>query len=369
MRRLTCLDGLRGLLALYVLLSHILPFAAIPAGLAGVAGLLSHGGAAVDMFFALSGVVILHSLRRFQGHPGGFLQARVSRIFPVYLLAFALALLLRPLDYGLARMPWIGPDSPTHMLVSAGWPETTGMEIGLHLVMAHGLFPDAMLPHAWVRFLGAAWSLSTEWQFYVLALLLSCWRVTERRMLGVFLLLAMAGMIWMTLGPVEWQFSRAFLPNKAQYFALGIASVLLLAPGAERRAAWRVYLSVLAMVSVISVAEGGIGKLAAPLLWTLCLGAELGVLAPLAAILRQRALLWLGAISYPLYIAHEPIQKALCVVLSALADGDAALFSAIWLPASVLLPLLAAWGLHHWVEVPAVNWGRALATRSVRLPA
>jgi len=43
--RLECLDGLRGILALYVPVDHAAPFAAIPAR---VARPLSHGGAAVD---------------------------------------------------------------------------------------------------------------------------------------------------------------------------------------------------------------------------------------------------------------------------------------------------------------------------------
>ncbi|MSP30980.1 MAG: hypothetical protein EXR09_11220 [Acetobacteraceae bacterium] len=60
--------------------------------------------------------------------------------------------------------------------------------------------------------LDAMWSLSTEWQFYVLALPLSCWRVTEWRMIGAFLLPALAGIIWMTLGSVEWQSSRPSCP-------------------------------------------------------------------------------------------------------------------------------------------------------------
>ena len=61
MRRMECLDGLRGVLAVYVLLGHMAPFAAAPRWLAG---LFSHGGAAVDMFFILSGMVIVGSLER-----------------------------------------------------------------------------------------------------------------------------------------------------------------------------------------------------------------------------------------------------------------------------------------------------------------
>lgn len=363
MRRLVCLDGLRGVLALYVMVSHILPFAMLPAPLDWLGKLLSHGGAAVDVFFVLSGLVILRSLHAYRGQPRGFLIARVTRIFPVYLLAFALALAVRSPDYGLSGMPWIGPDSPVRILVSSGWPETALVEIAAHLAMVHGLFPDAVLPHAWVRFLGAAWSLSTEWQFYVLALVLAVRGMRDSWLVMCFLALAAVGMGWHMIAPEGWVFSRAFLPNKAQYFALGIASAAVLA---RARGSVAVYLAVLAATLAISFDQGGPGKLAAPLVWTFCLGAELGLVAPLAVLLRHKVLLWLGAVSYPLYIAHEPIHKVLCMVLSRVAGGDGVVFTLLWLPSAILLPLAVAWWLHRAVELPAQRWGRAItAPRAV----
>ena len=64
------------------------------------------------------------------------------------------------------------PDSPARFIWSGGWPNDWGLFIAAHLTMTHGLFPDGVLPDVWVGFLGAAWSLSTEWQFYLLALLI-----------------------------------------------------------------------------------------------------------------------------------------------------------------------------------------------------
>ena len=43
----------------------------------------------------------------------------------------------------------------------------------------------------------------------------------------------------------------------------------------------------------------------------------------------------------------------------------AALFTALWLPAAIALPVLAAWALHKWIEVPALRHGRAIARRSM----
>ena len=307
-------------------------------------------------------LVILRSLHAYRGQPRGFLIARATRIFPVYLLVFAVALAVRAPDYGLSAMPWIGPDSPVQILVSSGWPEGALVEIAAHLVMAHGLFPDAVLPHVWVRFLGAAWSLSTEWQFYVLALILAMRGMRDSRLVVFFLALAAAGLGWHTLAPEGWVFSRAFLPNKAQYFALGIASAAVLA---RARGAGVMYLAVLVATLAISFDQGGPGKMAAPLVWTFCLGAELGFLAPLAALLRHKALLWLGVVSYPLYIAHEPIHKMLCMLLSRVAGGDGVVFTLLWLPSAILLPLAVAWWLHRAVELPVQRWGRAIAAPRV----
>jgi peptidoglycan/LPS O-acetylase OafA/YrhL len=359
-RRLECLDGVRGLMAVYVMLSHMAPFAFVPAALAWLPGLFSHGGAAVDVFFVLSGLVILRSLDGFSHNARLFLIARAARIFPVFLPVFLLAIALQPLDLGFSSMLWIAADSPARDILGGGWPATAWPEILAHLTMAHGLFPNAILPNDWVSFLGAAWSLSTEWQFYLLALLLAA-RVKSKFLLAwVFLALAAAGLAWAVWAPEGWTFSRAFLPNKAQYFGLGIASAAQVARG---RAALPAYLAVLAATLVLSLAQGGIGKLAAPLVWSVFLAAELGSLPPVAAILRSKILLALGAMSYPLYLVNEPLQKALGALLAALAGGDETLFTLLWVPGAIALPIAAAWWLHARVEMPGLRWGRALASR------
>src|SRR5487761_2522601 len=144
MKRLECLDGLRGVLAIYVLLGPMAPSAAAPRWIAQA---LSHGGAAVDVFFMLSGLVIFRSLP--------FLVARIARIFPVYLTMLAVALCVQALPVDFARLPWVGPDSPARDIWSSGWPAHWPAEIVLHLGMLHGVLPDGVLPGVWVSFLGS----------------------------------------------------------------------------------------------------------------------------------------------------------------------------------------------------------------------
>ena len=356
-RRFTCLDGLRGLLAVYVLVSHMAPFAGLPSALVRP---FSHGEAAVDVFFILSGMVVVRSLQSFGCDRRSFLIARAARTLPAFLVVFALAIPVQPLPTALPGMSWIGPGDPGRAIWSTGWPDDWAVEIGAHLVMAHGLFPDAALPDVWVSFLGAAWSLSTEWQFYLLVALLAPLLGGDgpRRLVLALLLLGAAALLWHTAMPPGWHFSRAFLPNKAAYFGLGIASAGALDHGRRRRLA----VAFLAAVA-IAVCQGGAGKLAAPLVWMLCLAAQTGrglpLLAPLARFLRSPPLLALGRVSYPIYLINEPVQKVLALALLPLAGGDPVRFAALWLPGAVLVPLAAASLLHRYIEAPGLRLGRA----------
>jgi peptidoglycan/LPS O-acetylase OafA/YrhL len=383
MRRLVCLDGLRGVLACYVMLSHTLPFAPMPLWLAW---LFSHGGAGVDAFFILSGLVIMQSLASFSYRARPFLIARVARIYPVFLVVFAFAVAVQPLATGFEHMAWIEPDSPARFIWSDGWPSNWLLFIVTHLTMTHGLFPNGLMPDIWVGFLGAAWSLSTEWQFYLLALLIGG-RLGVRSLAWLFLAISAAALAWQATLPDAWEFSRAFLPNKAQYFGLGIASAIVVRqPTAD---GWRAYCSVLGVALALCVVQGGVDKLLPPLVWTMCLAAQLDVSpthSPLASVVTKRAIgtnplrllaavlqsppmVWLGGISYCLYLVNEPTQKLSGVMLAVVAEGDGALFTAMWMPVAVVLPVLAAWWLHAWIEAPALRWGRALARRNAPVTA
>ena len=371
MQRLRCLDGLRGLLAVYVLLSHMMPFVALPERLGWIAGLFSHGMAGVDMFFILSGLVIMQSLRSFDYRPAPFLIARAARIFPAFLVVFAFAMGVETLETRFDQMPWIAPNSVAREIWSAGWPKDWWAHVLAHLTMTHGLIPDGSLPFAWVSFLGAAWSLSAEWQFYalmtVLALHFGRGAGGEIRLAAIFLAIAGVGAVWHATAPPELRFSRAFLPNKAHYFALGIASAGLVRE--QTRGRLLGYGAVLATALGLCRIGGGIDKLLPPLAWSLCLAAQLRPGAPglgvLSQLLASRPLLWLGAVSYSIYLVNEPIQKLLGTALAPLVGGDGMVFDAVWLPGAVLLPIWLAWWLHDRVEKPALQVGRGMAQRAL----
>ncbi len=371
MKRLECLDGLRGVLAVYVMISHMAPFAAMPAW---VGRPFSHGQAAVDVFFILSGLVIVGSLHGFGHRARPFLIARLARIHPLFLAVLALSFAAHAVPSALPAMTWLDPEGLAYRMWAGGWPSHWPADLAAHLTMTHGLFPNGAWPHVWISLLGPAWSLSTEWQFYVLALVIGGWLARSGRsdaLAWVFLGIGVLGLAWTMLVPWEWGFSRAFIGNKAALFALGVMSWTVVG-GADRRAPVR-YGVMLAAVLALCWCQGGIGKLAAPLVWTLCLLAQCEAwrpLEPLGLALRSRALQWLGVMSYGIYLVNEPVHRLLGAALVRLTGPDAVLFTLLWLPLAFLLPILAAAWLHHVVEMPCQRWGRALLRGSggVRIP-
>ncbi len=221
MKRLECLDGLRGVLAVYVMLGHMAPFAALPPWLIAP---LEHGGAAVDVFFILSGMVIFRSLESCQFRAGPFLILRTTRTFPVYLTMLAAAIVLQPLPAPFAAMPWIAPAGLAHDILPQGWRWPAVLGCRDRGPSDHDPRPVSRCPTA--RCLEQLSGRRLEPVHRVAVLRpgpAARAHPHEPRTTGdeVFLLLAAAGLAWDVAAPEAWRFSRAFLPDKAQYFALG----------------------------------------------------------------------------------------------------------------------------------------------------
>ncbi len=364
--RLHCLDGLRGLLAAYVLLHHGMPFLATAAVGTWLPAVFGEGTAAVDGFLVLSGMVVSRALASHPQPFAAFMARRAARLLPCYLIALCLGMLALSLPPPFAEMPWMADFSRAKLHWPQQWPEYPLLHVLLHLPLAHGLVPQAVLPYAHLTLLGPAWSLSLEWQFYLLLpLLLPALGWRPWRLVAVLLAMAwaMVPANLLLLGP-DAGFSIAFLPMKAHFFALGIATAAWWqgGPGASSR-----LLYCLLAVLLLALLAGGWHKLVAPLFWMAVVLAQRGwpMLRPLRRLLLAPPLQGLGTISYPLYLVHQPVQRLLATVMAPpLADQPLA-FTLLWGGGGLLLSLLLAVLLHHGVEKPGMAW----APSRRRLPA
>ena len=106
--RIPCLDGLRGLAALTVMLFHFNVFFLPQARLTDVAPFVGRAYLAVDFFFLLSGFIMAHVYGRllasnWRMHSLQFARARFARLYPL----FAVTTLAMAIVFVLSHMPLV----------------------------------------------------------------------------------------------------------------------------------------------------------------------------------------------------------------------------------------------------------------------
>lgn len=190
--RLLLVQVLRGVAALLVLASHaqgVLVQAAAQQGAALQRWPLPPGGFGVDLFFCISGFIMVVASRPLYGRPGAaaaFLRRRALRLVPLYWLATGLAVLALALGrHGLQHTSWSG------LLASL-------------LFVPYPVYGDTAQPYP-VLTLG--WSLNYEVFFYALFAVFIA--LPPRRAVActvaALALVVLAG-AWISPGLMAWHF-------------------------------------------------------------------------------------------------------------------------------------------------------------------
>jgi len=327
--RLLELDVLRGLAASAVVLFHYtvrytqLFGYPVPPGI-----VLTRGYLGVEFFFCISGFVIFMTLDRTR-RPMDFVVSRVSRLWPAYIAAMLLTYTV------------------VHVFGLPGR-QTTWVQALVNLTMFQELLH---VPHVD----SAYWSLQVELIFY-------CWMFlafVTRMLAHIRMLLCVA-----LVPPLVYFVARHFFGHELSflagtlllvryipYFAIGIAAYNLRVrrPHPER--------DLLLMLAAVTVT-------------TICLPWADSVLALCAALvfcavargqlhwLARGPLIFLGTISYTLYLAHQNIGYV--VIRAALRFGIGP-NTAMLLAVGCSIGLAAA--LTWTVEKPARSWLREMYAR------
>lgn len=327
------LDALRGLAACGVaFFSHFNILSGKSGGpLAGVPGLswlYVYGHTLVDLFFVLSGFVICHVyLSRDEGLqlPGWrrFFGARIARIYPLHLATLCLtaALFAIPVVWEMkSNLPY----------------DVWHFVLNLLLLQRSGL-------ESYHSFNLSAWSLTAEFIAYILFFLAIRIRARRSSVFAAFILMAVAAYgagilnIYVTRGIVGF-FSGCLLwwywPHVRKIQPATLVVVLLVG--------WILAFQFMQRgFSVYMIA----GLLIWPALVALAFEPRAG------RILSQRWLLWLGDLSFGIYLLHFPVYLLRAVIL-----GPDPLPPSTWLAAnlvSIAIVLAAAHVTYRWFELPS----------------
>jgi peptidoglycan/LPS O-acetylase OafA/YrhL len=340
MKRLAYLDALRGIAALMVVFTHL--YAPLLGDLWVFHELLDVGKLGVLWFFMISGVVIPFSLRPEPDGARRFVISRFMRLYPAYWLSLLIYLLMVQLSGG----------------VFPAWPQIIA---NLSMLQAALGFDDVI---------GLYWTLFIELVFYGLCLLLfiggklydlktrtgcalgmvvlgsamAVARALTERKLPVALPLALSlmffGSIWR-----QWLLAE---------HSRQLTRCLVLVLGA--------YLLVLPPTLLLAYSQDmGTGETGGRYLFTYALAIISFLLLTRTVRLEHPALIWLGAVSYSLYLLHPSMLLLGNYLLGGLQVAP--LYTALLATALTL-------GLAHlsfrFIETPFIQLGKRLNNRHAK---
>ncbi|MGE0220216.1 acyltransferase family protein [Mycolicibacterium sp.] len=364
------LSGLRIVAALWVVLFHFRPLLAqaSPSVSTALAPVLNAGAQGVDLFFILSGFVLTWNYLDRMGPSWStrdtlhFLWLRLARVWPVYLVTMHLAAAWIIFTLYVGHVP----SEAVHDLNAISWIR--------QVLLVQLWFQPFFDGSSWD---GPAWSISAEWLAYLLfgGLVLVVFRIASATRARGLLLLAMVAALPPTLlllasgvfyTPWSW------LPRIVMQFtagALACAAVrrLQLSPRAQLGAGVAAALLGATIIGGLYLldahppgeiydAGGLVDVMFVPLVVTLAIGT-----GTLPAVLSTRVAVYLGHISFGLYMVHEIVHTAWNWTVMQFEITLTPSWSAKFIVAGlVVLSAIAAALLYHVVEEPARRWMRRM---------
>ena len=313
---------------------------------------VSKGYLGVEVFFVLSGFILSHVYLEAAGEKRyshrRFLWARIARVYPLHLVTLAG---MAVLGIGAAVAGLAVSDSLTD------W-----RALPAHLTMTHawGLAPSSAFNHP-------SWSISAEWFAYLTfpAYAFVTWRLRHRPVVATVLAVALALGIYAVFQPLagfslteatfRWGALRivpCFLLGCALYLIYRRAPIPFAGPVALLSGAGVIVSASLGLWDPITVLFAG----------GVILG--LGSLAnDRAGPLASSAGVYLGEISYSIYMVCAPVLLVMTNVAARLTGADDKRFHIIvWLGVVAAIPVVAML-TYHLVERPARKALRRIGER------
>ena len=362
MNRIHSLESLRGLLALWVVVGHTIKHCGIAENELGIFKALAHPGLAVDVFIILSGFVIFLLLDQKHETYVRFLTQRWLRIAPMYLAVLALS--AATLDWqtkAILSLPFQGAARDNDLALHLATADHFVRHLIAHASLLHGLLSSSILPQSQYAFVGQAWSISVEWQFYLVAPLIF-WLTATRKWHYLASLLVIACLI-RSFNYV----GEGFAINQAAFFIIGMASYT-----AWKRAS-EITISN-GLLNLFFVTGAALTYLLLPnslslLLWiavmSVLISEKRQSLSPVGAMvsrtMNHAILRWLGAISYSVYLIHLLVFYTAATLLYAQFPAwNKFQFVAALLPIVCLATVGISSITYYLIEQPGIKIGRRI---------
>lgn len=356
-------EGLRGLMAMWVVVGHWATTVGI--SLDPLHPKL-HNAYAVDVFILLSGFAITALIESKKESYAPYIIRRFFRIFPVYLFFFIVSVVLIDFTHEAFSS---APDSfmkDNRVKIAESSIQYAPYHIVAHLFAAHSLIPDVILPDTAYAFLGQAWSISLEWQFYIIAPFVIAFIKKRQTLLSCAIALIGTGLMVL----YSYVAPAGFIGRHYEFFMIGIASYyaisFLTGDRSDKVSSSLIWLAVLAIsMLLLSFRSDAIIPY---VIWLGVLYVVVGAYRKMDvfSILVSRALtskpaMFLGKMSYSIYLSHMIVIVCVLTVLNRYSGISLELHALLLFCSTVPLTILLSWLTYTYIEKPFMDMGKSLA--------
>ena len=317
----------------------------------------------VDLFFIISGFLMMFTTRNFDGgkaYAWRFIAKRAARIWPLFAVVTPVALVVEHGVHG-----FLDP--------SVLFPYLEGLAFIPHNPGASGIYFQMAV--------GVAWTLCFECYFYVLfaaCMLFGRWRYVVMTAWFALTLVAIPlfrGNYSLNVASqplVEWcRYANLVINPIVWDFTIGMIAGWIYVAEFKIHRVWVIYAAVVVSTMLLLMGWNRIGlvNFFGPHGWAvpmaiLFFGAAM--LAKVDAIKVPAWSVWLGNISYSLYLVHVYVFEVAQRVIGAIPMGYEASRALLFVTRPALA-VIVAWLTFRYVEAPISSWARSGLLR-IRMP-
>lgn len=345
MTRIDILDSVRGLLSWWVALAHIF----MMINIFNLPKILNPAYA-VDVFIILSGFVITLLLVEKKETYFIFILRRGFRLLPVYVLLLIIsALFINEQISLLSLAPFESHYIDSRIINLKNTVDNFWTNFFLHLTLLHGVVGSGILPSSDYAFIEPAWSLSLEWQFYLVAPIIITLMQNANKSLWIIVLSIVIASLYGKGGD-------GLLANDAHYFFVGIVSYYIY----RNINIFDSSLYVATMLISFSIIMRSIPLIVWAIVFSSVTNENTKYGNIIFELLNHRILKYFGKISFPIYIVHSLVMH-FSLGIPYFLDKNQVPYSFFILFVSISITWGVSHLLHILIEQPGINVGRRIS--------
>lgn len=316
---------------------------------------------AVDVFIILSGFVIFFMINTKKQNYIEYITQRAFRIFPIYLLATFASILLIGFTKDMFSLIPEGALTQGRINTINAFLENPIPHVMAHITLLQGLIPSGVLPFAANTIIGQAWSVSIEWQFYIIApFIFILMKMNKKPSLNIYLFLMVFSLVAMGMILKN----GAFISSKLPMFFVGFLSFFFYRDYSDkfnRQELITIYAVIIILSTLVLKGEAMAIVIWFTALFSTLISAVNQQKSFISKVLTNKYILYIGKISYSIYMVHM-----IAVAVSIYVLHKISVFNFAWyisLPLiSIAITIAISVITYNTIEKPFIKLGRKISS-------